>query len=71
MSWSALFASGPDSRRAPARAVARLFDALTDPLRRERAAVAALSRSSSMMSIESLVRKVGNVHHLLCIILLI
>jgi 4-amino-4-deoxy-L-arabinose transferase-like glycosyltransferase len=39
MSWSALFASGPDTKRAPMRAVARLFDALTDPLRRERTAV--------------------------------
>jgi hypothetical protein len=39
MSWSALFASRPDTKRAPMRAVARLFDALTDPLRRERTAV--------------------------------
>ena len=30
-----------------------------------------LGRSSFMISIESLVQKVGNVHHLLCIILLI
>jgi len=40
MSWSALFAS--DTKRAPMRAVARLFDALTDPLRRERTAVACI-----------------------------
>jgi len=38
MSWSALFASGSDTGRAPMRAVARLFDGLTDPLRRERTA---------------------------------
>jgi hypothetical protein len=37
---SALFAS--DRKRAPLRAVARLFEALTDPLRRERAAVACI-----------------------------
>jgi 4-amino-4-deoxy-L-arabinose transferase-like glycosyltransferase len=43
MSWSALFASGSDSKRvAPLRAVARLFDALTDPRRRERTAVACI-----------------------------
>jgi hypothetical protein len=40
MSWSALFAS--DTKRAPMRAVARLLDALTDPLRRERAAAACI-----------------------------
>ena len=40
MSWSALFAS--DIKRAPLRAVARLFDALTDPLRRERTAAACI-----------------------------
>src|SRR5438093_1822030 len=33
MSWSSLFASGSDRKRAPPRAVARLFDALTDPRR--------------------------------------
>jgi 4-amino-4-deoxy-L-arabinose transferase-like glycosyltransferase len=38
MSWSVLFASASDSKRASTRAVARLFDALTDPPRRERTA---------------------------------
>ena len=33
--------------------------------------VGGLNCSSSMISIKSLVQKVGNVHHLLCIILLI
>src|SRR5258706_8152575 len=42
MSWSALFASASDRKRAPTRAVARLFDALTDPLRRERTAAACI-----------------------------
>jgi 4-amino-4-deoxy-L-arabinose transferase-like glycosyltransferase len=42
MSWSALFASGSDRKRAPLRAVVRLFDALTDPLRRERTAAACI-----------------------------
>jgi 4-amino-4-deoxy-L-arabinose transferase-like glycosyltransferase len=42
MSWSDLFASGSDRKRAPLRAVARLFDSLTDPLRRDRAVVACI-----------------------------
>jgi dolichyl-phosphate-mannose-protein mannosyltransferase len=42
MSWSALFAMGPESKRAPLRAVSRLFDALTDPERRERTAAACI-----------------------------
>ena len=42
MSWSALFASAPDSKRAPLRAVARLFDSLVDPLRRDRTAAACI-----------------------------
>jgi len=57
MSWSALFASGSDRKRAPLRAVARLFDALTDPLRRERTAAACIVGFVAVWTLYALIAK--------------
>jgi len=55
MSWSALFPS--DRKRAPTRAVARLFDALTDPLRRERTAAACIIGFVAVWTLYALIAK--------------
>src|SRR5262245_9245982 len=57
MSWSALFASGSDTGRAPMRAVARLFDGLTDPLRRERTAVVCIVGFVAVWTLYALLAK--------------
>src|SRR5215467_5943860 len=57
MSWSALFASGSDSKRAPLRAVSRLFDALTDPQRRERTAAACIVGFVAVWTLYSVIAK--------------
>ena len=57
MSWSDLFAPAPDSKRAPTRAVARLFDALTDPLRRERTAAACIIGFVAAWTLYALIAK--------------
>src|SRR5262245_43900501 len=57
MSLSALFASASDRKRAPPRAVARLFDALTDPLRRERTAVVCIVGFVAVWTLYALIAK--------------
>src|SRR4051812_17425486 len=59
MPWSALSAFAPtfDSKRAPTRAVARLFDALTDPLRRERTAEACIIGFVAAWTLYALIAK--------------
>src|SRR5215510_2552302 len=55
MSWSAL--SGSDTRRAPMRAVARLFDALTDPRRRDRTAVVCIIAFVAVWTLYAVIAK--------------
>jgi Dolichyl-phosphate-mannose-protein mannosyltransferase len=59
MSWSALLASASafDSTRVPRRAVVRLFDALTDPLRRERTAVVCIIGFVAAWTLYALIAK--------------
>src|SRR5947209_8080318 len=63
MSWSTLLASASasasafDSKRAPTRAVARLFDALTNPLRRERTAAACIIGFVAAWTLYALIAK--------------
>ena len=59
MSWSALSASASafDITRVPRRAVVRLFDALTDPLRRERTAAACIVGFVAAWTLYALIAK--------------
>jgi 4-amino-4-deoxy-L-arabinose transferase-like glycosyltransferase len=57
MSWGGLFTSVPDAPRAPLRAVARLFDALTDPRRRDRTAAACVVGFVAAWTLYALIAK--------------
>jgi len=56
MSWG-LFTSGRDAQRAPLRAVARLFDALTDPRQRDRTAAACVVGFVAAWTLYALIAK--------------
>src|SRR5215470_7359882 len=55
--WGGLFKSVPDAQDAPLRAIGGLFDALTDPQRRERAAVACIGGFIAVWTLYAIIAK--------------